>query len=227
MISRNILSYIGVVALTCYVAYATDPTQLQDFCVGVNDPTDALFVNGMFCKNPMEAKPEDFFLSGLDKPGNTDNRVGSNVTQATATQLAGLNTLGISLVRIDFRPHGGLNPPHTHPRATELLTVIEGTLYVGFITSNLPNGENKLFTKVLNKGDVFVFPQGLIHFQINIGKTPAIAIAGLSSQNPGVVTIGNAMFGAKPPISVDVLSKAFQLDEKTVKHLQAQFWISP
>ncbi|CAB4269043.1 unnamed protein product [Prunus armeniaca] len=33
---------------------------------------------------------------------------------------AGLNTLGISLTRIDFAPNG-LNPPHTHPRASEFL----------------------------------------------------------------------------------------------------------
>jgi quercetin dioxygenase-like cupin family protein len=180
----------------------------------------------MFCKNPMAAKPEDFFFEGLDKAGDTNNMVRSNVTLVSAVQLAGLNTLGISLARIDFAPYG-LNPPHTHPRATEILTVIEGTLHVGFVTSNLANGDNKLFTKVLNKGDVFVFPQGLIHFQFNIGNTPAVAIAGLSSQNPGTVTIAKAVFGAKPPISVDVLSKAFQLDAGIVKKLQSQFWMSP
>uniref|UniRef100_A0A2N9GJ29 Germin-like protein n=1 Tax=Fagus sylvatica TaxID=28930 RepID=A0A2N9GJ29_FAGSY len=86
------------------------------------------------------------------------------------TNSAGLNTLGISLARLDFAPYG-LNPPHTHPRGTEILVVVEGTLYVGFVTSN----PNKLFTKVLNKGDVFVFPIGLIHFQFNIGKTNALA----------------------------------------------------
>ncbi|KAM3748405.1 hypothetical protein ACB098_05G106400 [Castanea mollissima] len=62
----------------------------------------------------------------------------------------GLNTLGISLARLDFAPYG-LNPSHTHPRGTELFVVIEGTFLVGFVTSN----PNKLFTKVLNKGDVF------------------------------------------------------------------------
>ncbi|XP_021841919.2 germin-like protein subfamily 1 member 17 [Spinacia oleracea] len=228
MAIRNILTYIVVIAIASSVAYAADPTQLQDFCVAVNDPNAALFVNGQFCKNPMEATSEDFFRQGLDKPGFTGNgnRLGANVTLVSAAQVPGLNTLGISIARIDFAPYG-LNPPHTHPRATEILTVIEGTLYVGFVTSNLQNGENKLFEKVLNKGDVFVFPQGLIHFQLNVGKTPAVAIAGLSSQNPGVVTIGNAVFGAEKPISVDVLSKAFQLDGNVIKRLQSLFWISP
>ncbi|XP_021765991.1 germin-like protein [Chenopodium quinoa] len=222
MEARYFLVYLTFLAMSSYMAYATDPTQLQDFCVAVNDPNSELFVNGLFCKNPMDAKPEDFFIDGLDKPGNTSNRVQSAVTLVSALQLPGLNTLGISLARIDYAPYG-LNPPHTHPRASEILTVIEGTLYVGFVTSNLANGDNKLFAKVLNKGDVFVFPQGLIHFQFNIGKYPAIAIAGLSSQNPGTVTIANAVFGADPPISVAVLSKAFQLDEHIVKMLQSKF----
>ncbi|KAL5977249.1 hypothetical protein ACLOJK_021593, partial [Asimina triloba] len=180
------------------------------------------FVNGFICKDPNQVVADDFFFMGLNKPGYTANRVGSNVTQVTVNQLAGLNTLGISLVRIDYAPYGQ-NPPHTHPRATEILTVIEGTLFVGFVTSN---PDNRLITKVLQPGDVFVFPIGLIHFQANIGKTNAVAIAGLSSQNPGVITIANAIFGSKPPISDDILAKAFQVDKKVIDMLQAPFMMS-
>ncbi|PQM33336.1 germin-like protein subfamily 1 member 20 [Prunus yedoensis var. nudiflora] len=100
--------------------------------------------------------------------------------------------------------------------------VLEGTLYVGFVTSN--GDGNRLFTKVLNKGDVFVFPIGLIHFQLNVGHVKAVALAALSSQNPGVITIANAVFGSKPPINPDVLAKAFQVDNKVVNYLQKQFW---
>ena len=184
---------------------------------------DAVFVNGKICKDPKLVKPEDFFFRGLNKPGITSNRLGSNVTAVNVNQIPGLNTLGISLARVDFAPYG-LNPPHTHPRATEVLVVLEGTLLVGFVTSNPPpNMKNKLFTKVLNPGDVFVFPEGLIHFQFNTGKTKAVAFAGLSSQNPGVITIANAVFGSDPPISIDVLTKAFQVDNNVIKHLESQF----
>ncbi|XP_073116931.1 putative germin-like protein 2-1 [Elaeis guineensis] len=210
--------FLALLALASSHAIASDPSQLQDFCVA--DRKSDVFVNGLVCKDPKMAKPEDFFFSGLDKPGDTGNKLGSNVTQVNVNQIPGLNTLGISLARLDFAPYG-LNPPHIHPRGTEILVVLEGTLYVGFVTSN----PNQLFTKVLNKGDVFVFPQGLIHFQFNYGKTNAVAIAGLSSQNPGVITIANAVFGAKPPISDYVLAKAFQLDKKIVDWLQAQFWM--
>ncbi|KAJ9128981.1 hypothetical protein P3X46_034267 [Hevea brasiliensis] len=211
-----------LLALSSSFAFAFDPSPLQDFCVAINDPKDGVFVNGKFCRDPMLATANDFSFSGLNIPGNTSNQVGSNVTLINVDKIPGLNTLGISIARIDFSPYGGLNPPHIHPRATEILVVVEGTLYVGFVTSN----PNRLITKVLNAGDVFVFPIGLIHFQFNIGNTNAVAIAGLSSQNPGVITIANAVFGSIPPINPDVLAKAFQLDKNVVNYLQKQFWVN-
>ncbi|CAO2206016.1 unnamed protein product [Urochloa humidicola] len=209
-------------ALASSQAIASDPSPLQDFCVADNH--SPVKVNGFVCKDPMAANADDFFMAAkLDEPRKT-GKVGSNVTLISALQLPGLNTLGISIARIDYAPLGQ-NPPHTHPRATEILTVLEGTLYVGFVTSNQANGENKLFTKVLNKGDVFVFPQGLIHFQFNpVHDKPAVALAALSSQNPGAITIANAIFGSTPPISDDVLAKAFQVGKGTIDWLQAQFW---
>ncbi|KAJ0524332.1 hypothetical protein HanHA300_Chr09g0299211 [Helianthus annuus] len=97
---------------------------------------------------------------------NTSNPLGSGVTPVTVTQLPGLNTLGISMARIDYAPRG-INPPHTHPRATEILAVLEGSLEVGFVTSNV---ENRHISKVLHKGDVFVFPVNLIHYQKTLEK---------------------------------------------------------
>ncbi|XVF57027.1 hypothetical protein PTKIN_Ptkin06aG0169800 [Pterospermum kingtungense] len=218
---HSILVVFALLAFACSLASAFDPSPLQDFCVAINDAKNGVFVNGKFCKDPKLAKADDFFFSGLNKPGNTANQVGSNVTNVNVDQIPGLNTLGISLVRIDYAPDGGLNPPHTHPRGTEILVVVEGTLYVGFVTSN---PDNRLFTKILNPGDVFVFPIGLIHFQFNVGKANAVAFAGLSSQNAGVITIANAVFGSNPPINPDVLTKAFQLDKKVVAYLQSRFW---
>ncbi|XP_022151694.1 germin-like protein subfamily 1 member 7 [Momordica charantia] len=214
------LLVIGVVlVLQSLPSFGFDPSPLQDFCVAASDPRSPLFVNGKFCKDPKYVSANDFLFQGLNIPGNTENPNGSNVTLVNVDKLPGLNTLGVSLARIDYAPYG-LNPPHTHPRATELLVVVEGTLLVGFITSN---PDNKLFTKLLYKGDVFVFPIGLIHFQFNVGRTPALAFAGLGSQNPGVITIANAVFGSNPPIPIDVLAKAFQLDSKVVAYLQQRF----
>ncbi|KAJ0079288.1 hypothetical protein Patl1_23045 [Pistacia atlantica] len=217
---KSFLLAFVLLALASSLASAFDPSPLQDFCVAVDDPLHGVFVNGKFCKDPKLAKADDFSFS-VKKPGNTNNAVGSNVSAVNVQQIPGLNTLGISAVRIDYAPYGQ-NAPHTHPRATEILVVLEGTLLVGFVTSN-PN--NTLISKVLNKGDVFVFPIGLVHFQFNIGKTNAVAFAGLSSQNPGVITIANAVFGSDPAIDPGFLAKAFQLDKKVVKDLQNKFWM--
>lgn len=66
-----------------------------------------------------------------------------------------------TLARLGFA-RGGVVPPHTRPRVTEIFTVIKGTVEAGFIISN---PTNSLLTKVLHEGDVFVFPQDLVHFQ--------------------------------------------------------------
>lgn len=204
-----------------YLAIAFEPTPLQDFCVA--DPNSSATVNGMPCKNSMLVQANDFFFGGLHIMGNTSNSFGSKVSPVTVAELPGLNTLGISMVRIDYAP-GGINPPHTHPRATEILTVLEGSLQVGFVTSN---PDNRLITKALQKGDVFVFPVGLVHFQHNVGYGNAVAIAALNSQNPGVITIANSVFGSNPPIAADVLTKAFQVDKNIVDQLQAMFQNQP
>ncbi|KAK9074161.1 hypothetical protein SSX86_006758 [Deinandra increscens subsp. villosa] len=202
---------------TCLIVYASDPSPLQDFCVA--DANSPVLVNGLVCKDPKLVKADDFLFRGLNLMGNTTNDVGSNVTAVNVAQLPGLNTLGISMVRIDFAPMG-INAPHTHPRATEIFTVIEGRFLVGFVTSNL---ENRLISKVLEVGDVFVFPEGLIHFQQNIGHGNAVAIAALSSQNPGAITIANAVFGSNPDIPGDILAKAFQVDINLVNKIQSKF----
>ncbi|KAL8036848.1 hypothetical protein ABFX02_11G003100 [Erythranthe guttata] len=175
---------ILALSFACLSLDAFEPSPLQDFCVA--DSTTSARVNGHACKNPSSVGANDFSFSGLHMPGNTSNPNGSKVTPVTVSQLPGLNTLGISMVRIDYLPWG-INPPHTHPRATEILTVIEGSL------------------------------------QRNVGTVNAVAIAALSSQNPGVITIANAVFGSKPDFSGDVLAKAFQVDKSVVDQLQTIF----
>ncbi|AES64843.1 putative germin, rmlC-like cupin domain-containing protein [Medicago truncatula] len=211
----NLSFLLPVLALSLLAVFAVDAaTTLQDFCV-----TNPIGQGNSLCKDPKLVEANDFLFSGLHIAGNTTNPAGSRVTPVFASQLPGLNTLGISMARVDIAPWG-VNPPHSHPRATEIFTVLEGTLEVGFITSN---PENRHFKKVLQKGDVFVFPIGLIHYQRNIGNCNVVAIAALSSQNPGAITIGNAVFGATPEIASEVLIKAFKLDKNAINYLQSKF----
>lgn len=53
-------------------------------------------------KDPKMAVADDFFFSGLNKPGNTNTNVGSNVTLVNIDKILGLNTLGISLAKTDY-----------------------------------------------------------------------------------------------------------------------------
>ncbi|XP_050148855.1 putative germin-like protein 2-1 isoform X2 [Malus sylvestris] len=216
---NQILLLITFLAMTCALVIAFEPSPLQDFCVADTTSSGSYRINGFPCLDSKLATAEHFFFSGLHIPGNTSNPVGGKVTPVNVGQIPGLNTLGISLARIDYAPWGVI-PPHTHPRATEILTVLEGSLNVGFVTSN-PN--NKLISKVLNKGDVFVFPVGLVHYQQNVGNGIAISLSSLSSQNPGVNTIANAVFGSNPAISEDVLAKSFQVDKSVISSIQAKF----
>nr|XP_009604373.1 putative germin-like protein 2-3 [Nicotiana tomentosiformis] len=116
-------------------------------------------------------------------------------------QIPGLNTLGISL--------------GNQHRATEILTVLQGTLQVGFVISS---PKNRLITKVLKK-----FPIGLVHYQRNVGYGSGVAIVALSSQNTGVISIANAVFGSEPDIDTYVLAKAFQVDKSVTAPMQSKF----
>ncbi|XP_059317589.1 germin-like protein subfamily 1 member 7 [Lycium ferocissimum] len=212
-----------IVGLLSSFGSSFDPSPFQDFCIAASESKAAVFVNGKFCKDPKLATADDFFLAGLNVSGNPLPGLGSFVNLVDVNRLAGLNTLGISMVRADFAPYG-LIPPHTHPRATELIVVTEGTLYVGFLAPDTTNPlKTRSFTKILSKGDVFVIPQGLIHFQYNVGHTNATVFAAFNSQNSGLIVVGSELFGSNPPLVDDVLSKAFQLDKKMVATLQGLF----
>ncbi|KAL0452968.1 UNVERIFIED_CONTAM: putative germin-like protein 2-1 [Sesamum latifolium] len=118
-----------------------------------------------------------------------------------------------------FRPER-IHPAAHPPRATELVAVLEGSLEVGFVTTN-PG--YKHFSKVLEQGDVFVVPLGLVHYQRNVGTGNTVAIAALNGQNPGIIALPSAVFGAEPAIDSDYLARAYLLDKKTVEELQAKF----
>ena len=136
---------------------------------------------------------------------------------ALPVQIPGLNTLGASHARVDVPP-GAVFPPHYHPRASETAVVLDGAVYFGFVTSY---PDNRVDAKVLRKGDVFAVPQGLVHFLYNNGTAPAALYATLSSQNPGLVLLADALFGAGLPD--DLLAKTFLTDLDTAHKIGAKF----
>ncbi|MBA0560148.1 hypothetical protein Golob_017064 [Gossypium lobatum] len=167
---------------------ASDPDHLQDFCVA--DKTSRINVNRYPCKKTVNVTEVDFFFGrGLANSAVINNLVGSVITTANVEKIPGLNTLAVSLARIDYQPDG-LNPPHTHPRASEIIFVLDGEL------------------------------DGLAHYQKNNGVKPASVIAGFNSQFPGTQSIATALFTSTPLVPVHVLTKGFQIGTKGVKKMR-------
>ncbi|MCD9640573.1 hypothetical protein HAX54_025942, partial [Datura stramonium] len=194
-----------------------------DICVGVNDSKASVFVNGKICKDSKLATANDFYFLGLNVSRNAFPKFGIAVTIVGVNDMPGLNTLGISIVRVELEPQC-LFPLHTHPRSSALITVLEGTIYVGFLVSDSTNlFKSRLFSKILNPGDVFVFPQGLIHFLYNVGHKKATFFATFNSQNSRLITIPSSIFASNPPIPDDVLVKGFQLNKRQIVELRKKF----
>ncbi|KAI4344597.1 hypothetical protein L6164_011804 [Bauhinia variegata] len=183
---------------------------VQDFCVA--DYTAPVGPAGYSCKKPAKVTADDFAFSGLGIPGNTSNIIKAAVTPAFDAQFPGLNGLGISAARLDLAV-GGVIPLHTHPAASELLIVVQGSICAGFIAS-----DNSVYLKTLKRGDIMVFPQGLLHFQINAAPVPALAVVTFSSPNPGLQILDFALFKSSFP--TELIVKTTFLDEAQVKKLK-------
>ncbi|KAI5667125.1 hypothetical protein M9H77_16978 [Catharanthus roseus] len=194
-----------------YVVTASDPDPINDFCIPRTN-FSSIFPS---CKNSSLVTIEDFVYSGIRNPPLDYKKNGFSSIPVSSSVFPGLNTQGMSFVRADFEVDG-VNVPHYHPRATEVVFVLEGKVYSGFVDS-----KNKVYAKVLEKGDVMVFPKGLIHFQMNIGDSHATIIGNFNSQNPGLVKIPTAIFGSE--IQQDLLMKAFGLNSKEISKLKKHF----
>ncbi|KAI0832393.1 RmlC-like cupin [Trametes gibbosa] len=131
-----------------------------------------------------------------------------NFLNATATKGAGGTAVGATVANfpalvnnamamtIGFLGPCGMNTPHTHPRAAEMLYVVNGTLSSGMIAEN---GARFVFN-TLEAGTAMLFPKGSIHFQQNEGCEPMMFVAALNHEDPGVESIAQRYFGLPPDV---------------------------
>lgn len=190
------------------VVSAADADPLQDFCVAASP--------GMPCANPSSLTGASFKSSLLRGPSpSSTSLTGVSITSSTSSSFPALNSQGLSFTRVDFLP-GGLLPPHVHPRASEVLFLISGSLLVGFIDTT-----NTLFSTSLSPGDLFVFPRGLVHYALNPEPSPALSVSGLNSQNPGASLLPQALFTSSPSLPDQILEKAFSLSHHEVDLLKS------
>ena len=205
------MKIFNVLFLFAFFSITISHASLNDFCVA--DLKAPNTPSGYPCKPLASITSDDFSFHGF-VAGNTNNSFKAAVTTATVTNFPALIGLGISLLRIDL-DQGGLAPMHTHPDATELLSVVEGEITAGFLTPT------SFYSKVLKPGDIFVFPQGTLHFAVNSGKGKATAFGAFSSENPTTHVLDILLFANKLPS--DLVAQTTLLDLAQVKKLKAQF----
>lgn len=144
-----------------------------------------------------------------------------------ATKAANIDTfpiltdLGISTT-LGFLNPCGMNTPHVHPRATEFLTVVEGSVKFGYILENgltkAPNPSEIAGT--LEKFQGTVFPMGSIHYQFNPECKPAVFVAALNSDDPGTSQVAQNFFGLNPDVVNATLGFPKQLDGKNIEEFR-------
>ncbi|KAG6539984.1 hypothetical protein Mapa_018685 [Marchantia paleacea] len=198
--------------IVCGVLLLVTALSLHNARVHAADPdivTDFLVPAGMNASS----LDGSFFTSTTLRQVKLVEGTAATVTPVNSKVFPALDGLGVSFAMLQYPPLT-LNALHTHPRGSELLYIVQGVLDVGLIDST-----NKLFTQTLHEGDLFVFPKGLVHFQINSDKKQTVkAVAGFSSSNPGLIRLPANLF--KSGISDTVLQKSFGVTADTIKTLK-------
>ncbi|WCJ25746.1 RmlC-like cupins superfamily protein [Euphorbia peplus] len=203
---ENIRTLLAIFLIFTFIensilANAGDPNILKDFLVPPS-------------LNPENITRQYFTYTGFRplKNANLTGRSSALVTKVTLKEFPALEGQGVSVSAIIYPP-SGINLPHVHPRASELLFVLLGTLEVGFVDTS-----NKLYTQTLQASDMFIFPKGLVHFQVNTRfDSPAYALGVFGSATAGTVSLPGTIFGSG--ISPDILAKAFKTDQETISKL--------
>jgi len=149
----------------------------------------------------------------FDVTARTPNQgMGGTVQARESPNTPALQGQGIALSLFTVE-EGGQNLIHYHPRATELLYVIKGTIEVAFTDTT-----GKLHANIVKPGQATVFPRALLHFQRNIGKGTTQYISILNSENPGVMSFPR-VFATLP---ADILAQALRTPQAEIEKWQAR-----
>ncbi|KAJ4288953.1 hypothetical protein N0V90_011295 [Kalmusia sp. IMI 367209] len=155
--------------------------------------------------NPPNASNDTFqFINNTVTPPT-----GGSIVLATVNNFPALGSTGLAGA-VGFVNPCGLNTPHWHPRANELLTVVQGTLVGALILEN-DNGAGNVvgapppivgalpqINTTLTNFTGMLFPKGLIHWQFNPECEPAVFVAGFDNPDPGRAEAARGFFSAEP-----------------------------
>lgn len=156
--------------------------------------------------NPPDASNITFtFINNTVEDGT-----GGTIALSTLNNFPALIGTNVAMA-VGFVNPCGLNVPHSHPRANEFLTVIQGEL-VGGLILELNNGGNgnvvggdrpvrgpipQVNTTLTNYTGM-LFPQGETHFQFNPTCEPALFAAAFDNADPGRTQLARNFFSNMP-----------------------------
>ncbi|KAG0251046.1 hypothetical protein DFQ27_009031 [Actinomortierella ambigua] len=217
---RSLAHAVALIAIAAAAAvplarHKSDPSH-NGFNSNTNaDPALKAALTGATSYNDRQAI---LFTNPPDASNITFSYINNTVTDGTGGTIA-LSTvnnfpalIGTEVaMAIGFVNPCGLNVPHSHPRANEILTVIQGKLIGGLILE-LNNGNTghivgqpapakgpiPQVTATLSNYTGMLFPQGETHFQFNPTCEPALFAAAFDSSDPGRTQIARNFFSNMP-----------------------------
>lgn len=137
----------------------------------------------------MDFKPEDFVIDFRKVPVESMGIGGLVQPQGLGNNpVLALGNMAITRFTLD---PCGINLPHVHPRGTELIFVFKGSLLRTVFAEE--NGGRIITNDITNDTSTF-FPQGLMHYQQNMGCDTIAFASSLNSADPGVQTITTQFF---------------------------------
>ncbi|CAJ2504623.1 Uu.00g120170.m01.CDS01 [Anthostomella pinea] len=121
---------------------------------------------------------------------------------------------GLTLAWVTLGPCG-MQAPHYHPRASNYIVAIDGSVETYMIAEN----GARMVTNLLGPGKMTLFPRGSLHSMQNKGCGNATLVSALSTEDPGTHTVANglfnlprdmvaAAFGGNKNLDIDDLMKA-------------------
>lgn len=195
-LSRQSVVLLGLVLFATQAVVAYDPTILTDF-------------------GRVNAQSGEDFIDRSFQPGKLPMLSGAPIklVQGYPGTNTGLTGLGLASLFFIAGP-GGEVPPHHHPRASELFFVLKGNWTVGFIDTN-----KKLYTANLVPGDQYVFPVGLIHYQVATSLY-ATGYSVFNGVSPGLQLTFATLFSSSPTIPDQTLATAAKVSVSTIQTIK-------
>ncbi|KAH9883460.1 spherulin-1A [Xylariomycetidae sp. FL2044] len=107
---------------------------------------------------------------------------------------------GMAMAWVNLGPCA-MQPPHYHPRGSNYIVVIEGTIDTYMVSEN----GARLVTNTLTPGKMTIFPKGSLHSMQNTGCANATIISSLNFEDPGTFNVANGLFS----LPSDIIMAAF------------------